>query len=556
MFLACGAPPPKPVPVAPPEPQPESVEWLHATPRSSGVIADECKIVDKALEAEKGCSGSLCKYAVNLGKDWLHVCPRFDRARRPDVQQRVTDFESRTQQGKKQCELRAERMLVSECRASSDCAELAQTWATQCGAQFGTPLVLTIIEREVQRVTGKSVRLDPTSCDQEFDKVAEPPTCGDDFDCGARLEALERFRAKCEPAGTRVSAARAIRVGRLLVSARRAPPPIDLSDSKLGPEIGAVLLADGSGAVLTAAGKRVDSLPAFVQALKESEYLDPVVVAKVFTDGPQVQLRFGTVFAAEASDYFRRLLPLALSGQAELKRNLAKAAVADALARAVERSTQSPPDERAALAELVKAAAAARALDRDADAQSGFTSVDAKLAGVCEWYGQEKSRAIAKVSDKALRHAATLRNDRWLFADVDDKGGVGPDRGSDAVFFDSAWLPECAHRYREKILHWVRTADKTKLSEKDAAALAQRVRTGGDACIEQKTALVRKEKALIACAFGLEACDEARLDAVTAELDAAVGAVERTRTSFQAMLGEVAAADRSAYDAVAGRCFE
>src|SRR5690606_37979616 len=156
----------------------------------------ECKLVANVLEKEQNCSGDLCRHAVNLSQDWLKTCREFEPAQLPRVEQLAAGFENRAGVSGGECAFEGVQLIDKGCPEAADCALVAQTWATKC-SEHASPLVVSMIEKQVERETETPITLDTTSCEETFAKLTKSTECGNEFDCEEKVTKLKQYQVRC-----------------------------------------------------------------------------------------------------------------------------------------------------------------------------------------------------------------------------------------------------------------------------------------------------------------------------------------------------------------------
>lgn len=538
----CG-PSPKPKPVTDSirtdGPQPESTEWLFATPGSSGVVKQECKVVVNVLEGERTCSGDLCQHAINLGQDWLKTCRDFEKAQVPAVEKLVSTFRERLKVSGGECAFTGAELIDKGCPEAEDCAVYAQRWATHC-SDHASPLIVRMIEKQVESSTQTPIKLDTTSCPEIFAKVTESVECGNDFECEEKLAELRDYQARCTDPNRPVPLDDAIKEALLLRSAKQAPPAVLVKEARFGPEKGRLLLDDASGFVISVGDQPAPNVNILIKTLRDSEYVLPITIARVFSDGTNRHyLRIGAVDAPDPATFFRRFPSLKLAGQAEaLKSDAANASITK-LNDVVKHLDQ----QEVALAGLIASLTAALPIQDDKEFQAEVAKADKHLVRVFERLATTKRQKLPKpyVKDEKMRDRVAYARRSWLqpFADVNARGQVELGATTPAVLIDvEELLPISFAAYHENMDGTIGKALRS-LEAKYENGLIDRAQTLADSCAATRKSMQTTEQELLACAFGIDKCEEGTIDKMGAQLDEAAGVLEQARAKVEVAVLEL-----------------
>jgi len=553
-FTACG-PSPKPKPatasIESDTAEPQSTEWLYATPNSSGELAEDCKLVIDALRGERNCSGDLCQHAQNLTKDWLEICGQLDGKRASEVQQLAARFEQRRKVSGGECAFQGEQLIMKGCPAEGDCASVAQHWATSC-SEHASPLVVRMIEKHVSRSAQNPVHLDTTPCAKLLADLTESTSCGNDFECETKVKGLREYQTRCVDANQPQPLDDAVKQATLLVSAKQQPPAILVQDTKFPPEKGRLLLDDGSGFVVAVGDRPVPNVNLFIKALRDSDFVMQIKLARIFAENNQHYLRVGVIDVGDPETFFRRFPALALTGQREaLNGEAANAAIA-MLNELVKRI-----DDPQALGGLVETLTLAEPLQADAEFRAELGKADKHLKRIFERLAASKRELLGEVSkQRDMRHRVGFARRSWqhpLF-DVTRSGKVELGATNRAVLVDvAALLPAGFEAYRKNIDGSIGKALR-KLETRYETDLQNRALSRAELCAAARQEMIGMEHSLLVCAFGVEDCPPGTVEATGTQLDGTVDAHRRLRAEVAADLASLEGPPKGRIAELAATC--
>jgi len=540
-FTGCG-PSPKPKPVtSSPETEgadPESAEWLYATPSSSGELEQDCKLVFDVLQAERSCSGDLCQHAINLGNDWLKTCGELEKNRVPAVNELVVTLVARRKVSGGECAFQGEELITKGCPAGDDCARVAQHWATTC-SEHASPLVVRMIEKQVARSTQQPLQLDTTPCAKMLADLTESTSCGNDFECEAKVKSLGEYQARCVQAGQPQPLDDVVKQATLLLSAKQQPPAVLVRETKFPPEKGRLLLDDASGFVVAVGDRPVPNVNLFIKALRDSEFVLQIKLARIFFENNAHYLRVGAIDVADPETFFRRFPSLTLSGQREaLNGEAANSAITKLNDLVKQRG-----DQDAALAGLVATLALAESLEADGDFKGELGKADKHLARTFERLAAAKREKLPKptVRGDAMRERVAFARRSWqqpLF-DVTSNGQVELGATNAAVFVDVAeLLPVSFEAYRKNIDGSIGKALRKLEPEAEAKLNADAGLLAGN-CAAARQEMLKTERSLLVCAFGVESCQPNSVEAAGTKMDEAVAKHQRLRAEAAAAIASL-----------------
>lgn len=571
---ACGpSPTPKPATtsIETDGPEPQSTEWLYATPNSAGELEQECKLVIDVIRGERGCSGDLCEHAINLANDWLEACAGLEKRRAPEVKQLLAKLEQRRKVSGGECAFQGEELITKGCPAGEDCVDVAQRWATSC-SNHASPLVVRMIEKQVSRSTQKTVRLDTTPCATVLAKLTQTTSCGNEFECQEKVAGLHEYQARCVDANQPQPLDAAVKQATLLVSAGQQSPGILVRETRFAPEKGRLLLEDASGFVVALGDRLTPNVNLFIKTLRESEFVLQIKLARVFAENNQHYLRVGSIEAADPEIFFRRFPSLTLVGQREaLNGEAANAAIAKlndlvkhmnqpqkGIVGLVSGVMSAEDMQRATLQFLLSALTHAEALQTDAEFKVEIGKADKHLVRIFERLAAAKRAKLPKSTARGaeMRERVAFARRSWQqpLCDVSSSGQVELGATNPAVFADiETLLPVSFAAYRKAVDGSIGKALR-KLEGPSETELQNQARARAEACAAKRQELIELERTLLACAFGIERCAAELVENTGQQLDEAVSAYAKIRAELAAAMGSLEAAPEGKLAQSAAAC--
>jgi len=504
-------------------PQPESGEWLYATQRAGSGQKAECSAVHDSVIGEKACKQALCAHGARLGADWLRVCKSIQPGEAAEIEQVTNELKGRAARAATACESEGAELIRGGCTQGQACVERAQIWATRCDAE-ATPLVVRMIEVRLERALGNGtpVRLDARSCETMFADVKKASTCVQQFQCSDSLALVEEFRGRCHHGGATLE--HAVAELAIFAGAQRPTEPIALDPaSRLTQERHPLALADGTGAVLAVCGEPVRDLAGYLAKRKSCDGNAVTVVRRFPTEGG-AEARLGRL--QHPGDVLFRLRFPSIVVQGELRaRDEAELAhfklMLDELPRA--------PGQRG-MSTLLKAMNLyLDGVQNSALFEQELKQRDESLAAVFQTLAKEKKAKIVETLAAPRFFAAMNRAERLPLADVSLDGRVVAGESTPAAIVDfAAMLPKATAAYRAVLEPEFAHALKLRAPTKSYGETLEKVAAYARTCAEAEVSYGSCESELLSCGFGVQACDEARLQARTQSCDTARVQAERS----------------------------
>jgi hypothetical protein len=523
---ACSAEPPAPaVPAAPPDEWaslPKSAQWLHAVAGFSGNRKQECAEVQKWIEGEAKCAATACENARDLSRDWLSRCEKLAPDGVAKVKELLPSFEERSKQSDSACMVELKPLLEGKCGADKTCEEPAQKWATRCSATEGSPLGVQILVRFVQRrVNDHDVELDLRPCSDLHAGVIGAVACENKFTCEEGIAKIDVYRARCEEEGQKPPVSFALAQMVILAAAERKVEPIlaspdDDASAALRTKL-PLLLADGSGVVVSVCGARPTTPDAYKTAMLECGDDGTIVYARAFKLPGAFEVRMGQVAVADTATFIKRYPALLLPGERERYDKESAAAFLNQLDAAAKLASDPKTAAEGGKKLLALLRERGREIWRSDPMRAAIKAKDASFTLAFKDLGKLKNATKATKKELGL---LAQRAQQYAFADVESDGTVSLGATSWAALFDtSALLPESHAAYLKELKPLLKRAAKDMPNEEVDADEARAFGTLADECQTNAVAAKNAERALLDCAFGLRTCDAAQVEAMAKTLD-------------------------------------
>jgi hypothetical protein len=515
-------PPPKeaPVPEDPWSNIPPSKEWLYATGGFNGPHKAECDHVLGWVKGEDACKASLCEHGVTLAREWTQRCGTLvDPGLVASVRSVEGQITPRMSQAPTECAARLHEIVENGCGDGAACLAAGQRWATRCAKGEGTPLVMRMLQRTIERRMeqgSEPVKLDVRTCDELAADVLDAAKCKDRFACAEAIPRVQAYRDRCESKTERPALSTAVAEATILFFGTKPPAPILVRADAVGVKPGElpVTLDDKSGAVVTVCDERASDLARYVNARRGCTG-GRMVVARAFPSARGAEVRVGSLDFPDDATFSTRYPTIVGAGELDFRDGEA--------AKALD-------------AELAKAAAAG-------GAEAGRLVAKAVLENVLSIRRSPRVRAVLSKRDDALvpalreiaraklaatrarvpmAEAAGLVNRGRVraFADLAPDGTVAIGSVSRALTLDTrAFLPRATDALGA-LLRARRVGGPTAKAERARGMAA------AQACGAALRRLSETKRGLVSCNFGLEACDEAKHAALRKSIDEARVAAE------------------------------
>lgn len=506
---------------------PPSKEWLHATGDFSGDHKGECDHVLPWVKGEDRCATTLCEHGRDLAAEWVTRCTSYAP---PALVEEVKALRGRLIERAAlkptECGKQLEGLLREGCGADKTCEVTGQRWATRCAKAEGTPLVMRILQKTIERKLPEPapVKLDPRTCDELRAEVGEAGRCKDRFACSDAAPKIEAYRARCESDDERPTIAIAVAQLSVLVGGGRPAEPILVRQNAAAiiPEEVGVALADGSGGVISVCEERASDLERYYGARKGCQ-AGRMVVARAFKGSRGIEVRAGAIDFPDDATFLARYPTLLAAREQELRDRDALAQLTAELGKAVELG-KTPAGAAEAARVLAKAVIAnTLAIKRSPQLRVAITSRDDGLVPAMRELAKLKVAAVKGKVDPGEASGLAVRGKTRAFADVAADGTVQLGAATRASTLETAsLLPKAMEAY----LTALKGARPRKPDAKAVKAERAKGMSAALSCGGWERKLQESKQALVSCNFGIEACDAARAAALVKALDEAAKAAE------------------------------
>lgn len=500
---------------------PPSKEWLHATADYSGDHKAECAHVLEWVKGEEKCRASLCEHGRDLSREWLQRCPKFSGN---DAVGSVKELEAklgeRATEKATDCGKAFDTMLASGCGdGDPTCKSEGQRWATRCGKSEATPLVMRLLEKTIERKLPEpaKIELDPRTCDELRADVAAVAACKDQFACAAALPRVETFQSRCHSDAERPTITTAVQLLTVLVGAGKPGEPILTRAGGAGilPDEAPVVLADGSGAVITICDERASNFARYLAGRKACTG-SKMVVARAFKTGRGVEVRVGALDFPDDATFVARYPTIVGARETEARDKDEATALTVEVSKAADlaQSSAGAAEGYSLLARTL--VAHAPGLRRSAALRALVTAQDEALAPALKELGKAKVAALKGRVAAPDADGLIVRAKTRAFADVTPEGTVAIGAASRADRLDTtALLPRSMAAY----LAALKPARPRKLDKNAVQAAKSAGAAAAASCGGALRKLQDSKLALINCSFGLETCDAARASGLEKSVD-------------------------------------
>jgi hypothetical protein len=506
-----------------------SKEWLYATGEFSGPHKAECDHVFGWVKGEEPCNASLCEHGRDLAAEWLTRCTPFEDAPLVSAAQSLqTQLAGRSAEAATECGKRLEGMVRDGCGEDATCAATAQRWATRCAKTEGTPLVMRILQRSLERKAeqgSEPVKLDPRTCDELRKDLSEAARCKDRFACAEAVPRVGIYRDRCESDAERPTIATAVAELTVLVGGSKPAESILVQEGSptLSPSDVPVGLSDGAGGVIYVCEERASDLARYVGARKSCA-AGKMVVARAFPTAKGIEVKVGTLEFPDDSSFSARYPTIVAAGELDQRDKEAAGALDLAAGKAAELGKSS--GNVAEAARILTAAVLSHTLSikRSAAARDALTRRDELLVPVMKEIARAKAAAARAPRVPSADAAGLLARARSrAFADLFPDGSVQIGAATRALTLGTAAI---LPRAMEAYLGVLKNAKPRKLDPRSAGAEKARGIAAAQTCGASVKKLQESKKALLGCNFGLEVCENARQVALGKAVDDARAAAE------------------------------
>lgn len=529
---ACGGtppPPPQEAPqAAPPPPEPPSTPEWEASAKGDGKTA-QCAAVASALKAEKSCVGSLCAHGVALAKERAKYCGEDDAAL-------ASELAARAKKAPSECGAKAEAILAKGCPGDATCEITTGKWAAHCAKSDGSPLIFAMLGRTVaKRSALPEFTIDTRSCDDLRADMKKGVAC-EKAACPAAVKTALAYRSRCGGDGL-PEPALAITEAAILAAAGQAigPTIIRTAPPKLTPAEVPVLVPDRWGAYASVCGERFADLAAYVAARRKCKNGKIVIVRYFIDQAKNYQVRGGALDAPDDETFSRRFPSLRAVGELEARDEAAKQALTAELPKVAALAKEGKATD-AARALVRLAIAHGAALGRSAAARSAFAAVDEDLAPALAEIGKAKLAAGKKALAADLAGLAARAPTR-PFADVNEEGAIAIDLASAASRLEGESLfPKAMAAYSAALGDLTKLAKRKPMSMSDARVMKNNAVEAGKTCAATAKRAQASEKDLVACAFTMNTCPDAKIAGLKKSIDEDRAAVVAARHTIDLAL--------------------
>jgi hypothetical protein len=545
--------------VLPPEDEwskiPPSKEWLYATSDFSGPHKAECDHVLAWVKGEDVCKATLCEHGRDLGAEWMTRCKELEEPAAVGLAKGiVAKLTAQANEAATDCGKELEVMVRDGCGQDATCLATGQRWATRCGKTEGTPLVMRILQRTLERKQEQGadpVQLDPRTCDElRADAVAQVK-CKDRFVCADATPRVQVYRDRCETASDRPTIPTAVAELTVIVGGNKPGEPILVRQGS--PAVVAtdvpVALVDGSGGIISVCEERASDLARYIESRKTCQG-GKMVVARAFPTSKGVEVLVGALDFPDDATFSARYPTVLAFGEQDRRDQEEAAALGADLDKAVH---GSPAQAAAEVTRVVLVHALG--IRKSPVVRAALTQRDAALVPALREIGKLKAAAAKNFHTGAADAAGLIaRAPVRAFADLGPDGAVNFGAQTRGLTLDTAAiLPQSMEAY----LSALKGIRPRKLDARTAGAQKAQGTTAAQACGAAEKKLQESKKLLVSCNVGLEKCDPAKHAELAKAVDDARFAAEAAFRDFEtARTADAADADDLAQAATGSGCRE
>ncbi len=440
-----------------------SAAWIYTIGEVNSLGTTECSKAANLLEGEINCNARTCRYARELGRDYLASCLTgggSDQISR--VKELLSKFEVRSQEPAVDCTEKAIGWITHGCGANGACEEAIRSWATRCANVVKSPLTVQILERVVENSLAepRRVKIDVHGCEDFTKDLRAGESCARLVECENALPKAEQYMQRCaEGQRHQVPLRDAFSIAHVQLGADREFKPIPLANQKVLIDTvpGLLILSDNSGFVYKVCGDLVADLDSYLELRAKCAKGDVVLLrALPSKEGPLLQM---VNVDHESDEMYAVAYPsLFVKGEASQRET-----------RALERLEQTlKSDSTSNLSSWLTAlnqayAALPISLRRSEKVSQLFNQNDASLVAPLRELAEVKLRMVRKRKSELEMAAFIRRALRLPFSDVTLAGAVewgGTSDLSELALGDELKLAYPA--YSEKLVSFQQKTIKTK----------------------------------------------------------------------------------------------
>lgn len=526
-----------------------TAEWLHATRDFSGKRLDECIFVLQWVRGESACKGPLCIHARDLTREWQARCPKIadqGEVDHADVDELLEQYTARSREEPTPCGKEAEDILKNGCGKGNTCLDAANSWATRCGKSDGTPLIVRMLERSVERrmPEPKRVKLDTRSCEDLQEELKESTTCGNQFECEEAARKVTAYRARCEVGGARPTALVASYQLAILDRAGQPTVPIPLViGASFSPKETPMALADGLGMVMAVCNTPVKTLEGYLTARRTCKGGSLQFTGIVKEQG-EPKAKLGRLEIPDDGTLLARLPSLVVTGEMELREKQALAALGPELDQVAALARSRPGDALTALVHVLKPYRSM--LKRSALLRKSIAVRDEELAPIFRELGKNKQAASKAKMERPMFLGFVNRAKERMLADVTEEGAVEAGAIGPLDWLEtSELLPRSTEVMLESMRLAVAQAKVIRVDRRTEGVARAYGQEQAQACGDGFKALGEAQRGLIKCALGLDPCDEDKIQQIGKQNDEARNKIDAARHQLDLVMSGPGSSIRS-----------
>lgn len=506
--------------------------WVYAVGEIDAPTANDCRKALAYVEAESDCVGSVCKFAINLLKDFDAVCGKLTN---PEQRQKATELRStmtpRVGQRATLCAKPIDDWLGKGCGKDGACEGEVRQWATRCSEEVKSPLANHLLERLVENSLQdpRRVRFDVEGCVEQKQKLKEAAQCGRPFDCEGALPRIDEYVEKCaEGNHNGLPLEQAAEVMRIRFGAEKPNESISIAkiESRVVGQPGLLAFANGRGAAVQVCDEPVTDLSSYLEQRGRCDNGEVTLFLYVETnvsstlEVKRVWHPNDATFSAAHPQYF-------LEGEAEAREQKAIEDFAKLLGSLQEQAATDLPGA------IESANRAFRAIPpskrQSAKLYQAISKHDAELVTLLAEIGEQKGQLVNQRPKASERQGLLLRSERLVFADVSSSGRIELGKSCDLSELKlERLLPKSFAAYQEKVEKLTRALRGGGRATKDDSSAARQSLIGyAQACTAAQEQASAAQKEMERCFATVSACTETERGKVATKF-------ERTQTESHA----------------------